>query len=472
MFAALFYLIALVLVALVCGCAALRLSLPKLPSTFTVAFFHPYCNDGGGGERVLWRMISAIQQHPDNRGQIRICVYTGDYKETKESLLNNVKKNFAIELRADIEFVFLKKRHWIEPSRYHTLRLLGQSFGAVPLVLEALRALRPHVFIDSMGYAFTYPLAALAGSTVGSYTHYPTLSADMMRKVSSRARDFNNSTRVSDSAVKTQLKLGYYRLFSLAYRFVGQWTRLVMVNSSWTRAHMIDQWALRGSRAQMLRLIYPPCNVSRLASLPLAPRDQLIISIAQFRPEKNHALQVEAFKLFLERNPTSAARLCMLGSVRDKDEDRAIVEQLQRLIGQYKLEDHVRIVCNVPNDELVREYYARALIGLHTMRDEHFGIGVVEMMAAGTIVVAHDSAGPREDIVVPYNGHATGLLASTADEYARAIERVLQMSDAQRTELQVNARQSLQRFSDETFARNVIEALDTLPSFQRALHQQ
>lgn len=132
----------------------------------------------------------------------------------------------------------------------------------------------------------------------------------------------------------------------------------------------------------------------------------------------------------------------------------------------------MRIVCNVPNDELVREYYARALIGLHTMRDEHFGIGVVEMMAAGTIVVAHDSAGPREDIVVPYNGHATGLLASTADEYARAIERVLQMSDAQRTELQVNARQSLQRFSDETFARNVIEALDTLPSFQRALHQQ
>lgn len=36
-------------------------------------------------------MISAIQQHPDNRGQIRICVYTGDYNETKESLLSNVK---------------------------------------------------------------------------------------------------------------------------------------------------------------------------------------------------------------------------------------------------------------------------------------------------------------------------------------------------------------------------------------------
>lgn len=80
-----------------------------------------------------------------------------------------------------------------------------------------------------MGYAFTYPLATLAGCTVACYTHYPTLSADMVRKVSARARDFNNATRVSDSTVRTQLKLGYYRLFGVAYRFVGQWTRLVMV---------------------------------------------------------------------------------------------------------------------------------------------------------------------------------------------------------------------------------------------------
>lgn len=26
-----------------------------------VAFFHPYCNAGGGGERVLWAAIKAIQ---------------------------------------------------------------------------------------------------------------------------------------------------------------------------------------------------------------------------------------------------------------------------------------------------------------------------------------------------------------------------------------------------------------------------
>ena len=30
-------------------------------SETVVAFFHPYCNSGGGGERVLWAAVSAIQ---------------------------------------------------------------------------------------------------------------------------------------------------------------------------------------------------------------------------------------------------------------------------------------------------------------------------------------------------------------------------------------------------------------------------
>lgn len=30
-------------------------------SSPTVAFFHPYCNAGGGGERVLWCALRALQ---------------------------------------------------------------------------------------------------------------------------------------------------------------------------------------------------------------------------------------------------------------------------------------------------------------------------------------------------------------------------------------------------------------------------
>lgn len=32
-----------------------------------VAFFHPYCNAGGGGERVLWCAIRALQVNCYNK---------------------------------------------------------------------------------------------------------------------------------------------------------------------------------------------------------------------------------------------------------------------------------------------------------------------------------------------------------------------------------------------------------------------
>ncbi len=40
----------------------LRQRLPSGHYPVVVGFFHPYCNAGGGGERVLWVAIRAIQQ--------------------------------------------------------------------------------------------------------------------------------------------------------------------------------------------------------------------------------------------------------------------------------------------------------------------------------------------------------------------------------------------------------------------------
>lgn len=99
----------------------------------------------------------------------------------------------------------------------------------------------------------------------------------------------------------------------------------------------------------------------------------------------------------------------------------------------------------------LREHLLTSLIGLHTMWNEHFGIGVVEMMvharasthtrrrsftmpssppraptqAAGVITIAHNSGGPREDIVLPVGGVPSGYLASTPEEYADAMAEVL-----------------------------------------------
>jgi hypothetical protein len=59
---------------------------------------------------------------------------------------------------------------------------------------------RPEFGFDDTGmggYAFTYVLARAAGSFVMCYTHYPTISTDMLERVRSRASLYNNDVRIS-----------------------------------------------------------------------------------------------------------------------------------------------------------------------------------------------------------------------------------------------------------------------------------
>lgn len=90
--------------------------------------------------------------------------------------------------------------------------------------------------------------------------------------------------------------------------------------------------------------------------------------------------------------------LVLIGSTRNKEDDR-LQKALAREAAELGVYDSVRFEVNQPYGVLVR-YMAESLIGLHSMWNEHFGISIVEMMAAGLIVIAHNSGGPVMDIVI------------------------------------------------------------------------
>ena len=81
-----------------------------------------------------------------------------------------------------------------------------------------------------------------------------------------------------------------------------------------------------------------PGGDAALQDFPLSPREPVVLSVGQFRPEKDHPLQIRAFARFLKQQRKPAGvRLVLLGSCRGA-EDRARVEGLRRLVAEEGIE--------------------------------------------------------------------------------------------------------------------------------------
>jgi alpha-1,2-mannosyltransferase len=110
----------------------------------------------------------------------------------------------------------------------------------------------------------------------------------------------------------------------------------------------------------------------------------------------------------------------------------------------------------------------KASIGVNGMWNEHFGIGVVEYLAAGLIPVVHDSGGPKLDIVVPFEGKPTGYHAETDEQFSAAFRKVFGLSDEERLAMRLRNRESAKRFTEEAFGRKWIREMEELVQAQIA----
>jgi len=438
-----------------------------------IAFLHPYCNDGGGGERVLWVAIrELIMRGVLDPNHWDVIVYHGDDVSDRE-IAAHAKRRFGVEIPAAIQFVHLRRRGWIEPKRYPVATLLGQAFGSCVLAAEAIWSAPPDVLVDTTGLHFCLPLMRLAGvPQLAAYVHYPLVSSDMLGAVKSRKAAHNNASLFARFKATAMLKLAYYQVLVFLYRRAGRMSDCTIANGSWTAAHLRSLWGVR------VQTVFPPCDTRTLRTLPLEPpggREHLILSVAQFRPEKDHQLQLKAFGALmrawraagdlapgaLEYKAIHAKlrpRLVLAGAVRHAA-DQARLDQLKSLAAKLLMQDAdaVTFAPNLPYPEL-QQLLGRAKVGLHTMWNEHFGIGVVEMLAAGVVCIAHNSGGPALDII---DDRRTGRLATTEQEYADAMADLLLRPGAedQCKKMAAAGRASVSRFSEEAFADGMVEAM-------------
>ena len=279
-----------------------------------IAFYHPRCSSGGGGERVLWKMIQCLAEMREDSGlPIVVAIYTTDSPEWDDGgggkdysarVTARVKERFGIEVSPllPIEFVHLHEE-WDGIAPKGRVSMIAESGNTMRLAWAALHKLTPDIYIDTTGAAFTFLVAkVLAGCKVGAYVHYPTISTDMLRLVWERRPSYNHDADISSSSLKTYAKSLYYIFFAVAYGLVGSLADLVMVNSTWTHDHIRRLWRLAAMTGK-IHIVYPPCATSSLVDLPLEEREKIVLSIGQFRPEKDHSLQLRSFARLLSSYP-------------------------------------------------------------------------------------------------------------------------------------------------------------------------
>ncbi|OII72127.1 glycosyl transferase [Cryptosporidium ubiquitum] len=432
----------------------------------TIGFFHPQCCNFGGGEKVLWSIIYEVLN--DNLKN-KVVIYSS-CGLNKVEIVKKVEEIFMIPLNspefidritiAELKLGFLLKLDF--------LKLWSVNIAAVIVSLEGLLFSWPFpkVFVETAGFPFSLISARILPTTkhISTYIHYPQVRKEIIE----------NEKR------KNILRYFYLKLFSFVYKFSIGLANKIVVNSNWTFGMLSELW---GRNSVEMSVCYPPINMNYYSlNKPVDPklRRNIIVSLSQFRAEKNHFVQIKIFSGILKRireikdmagkeekvkfeKIYKELKFKMCGTSQDTNPKYIeYLKSLRQMAIDEKLEDKLELIINSSSSEL-QNIMNTSRFAIHTMEDEHFGICVAEFVCSGLLTFAHKSGGPEKDILAKFKGSEVGFLESNVQEFVEDLTNaILHYEDPNIQNILNNAHESvLERYQDNnSFGKTCWKALN------------
>lgn len=227
----------------------------------------------------------------------------------------------------------------------------------------------------------------------------------------------------------------YYRPASSYYRTRVRRVRTLLSVSDYTGKFVKQKWNRESET------VYPPCPIEEFSKMSsLRERENLVVTVGRIVPEKR-------FHIFLELSRmVPNTRFVAIGSL--SRESKTYYERLNRMAPR-------NLSFVLAPLRKVREILGRAMAYVHCAEGEHFGITIVEAMAAGCVPIVHDSGGPRE-IVTPDVGFRWEEPALAAQQV-----RILAENDSLRRNLSSAASFRAQLYRPEVFESNIKKLLSS-----------
>jgi glycosyltransferase involved in cell wall biosynthesis len=230
---------------------------------------------------------------------------------------------------------------------------------------------------------------------------------------------------------------------SLAMRAMTR-SSLILTNSAFSREAIKEAFAYVHPY-----VLYPPVDTERFShaySQPINTREVKVLVVARFSPEK----QIE--------NAITVAHLLggnmkfqIVGSLTPAN--RPYFKMLQNMIETYGLTQTVTLTPNASNEELI-DAMSKSMIYFHTMTGEHFGVSIVEAMAAGLVPIVPAYGGCSEIAPREYQYH-------TLQEAAAYIAKNVKIIDGEK---RVQMHDIARRFSPDNFRRAMKQYIEQAKS--------
>jgi alpha-1,2-mannosyltransferase len=207
--------------------------------------------------------------------------------------------------------------------------------------------------------------------------------------------------------------------------------RLLAV-SDYTREFVRKKWG-RDSTT-----LYPPCPVELYKDLRHQPKENSVVTVGRLGPEK----RIELFLDLARRMPRVS--FSVIGSV---PTEKTVYSNWLRKIAPANVSFMIAPL------RKVKGVLGRAKVYFHSALNEHFGITIVEAMAAGCVPVVHNSGGAREIV-----SEVVGYKWDTIDEAVRQVSTLIE-NDGIRKPLSEAASSRAEGFGPDVFQSGIGQVL-------------